>query len=250
MIEVSGSLAGVPILGLALGILILFPGSPGSPGSPSPPEAPAGRRRPAAGQPRGPQAALAALPAAAARALMALMPLVERVLRRCRVPEGDVPDVAQDVLLRLVPWWSQRTPEEQASLVGPLRSYVCVVAQNGARRFRSRTRRVVLLGAEDDVVEDGLCPWDGEAVAPSPEDRWLEQEAALEQAEELHRLSHATTPERWRAIRAYVLEGQTVREIACAERAVPATIYNRIALARRDLRAAVRRRRAAEARAG
>jgi DNA-directed RNA polymerase specialized sigma24 family protein len=181
---------------------------------------------------------------------MALLPLVERILRRSRIPEGDVPDVAQDVLLRLAPWWSRCSPEEQASVVGARRGYVCVAARNGARRFRWRTRRVPLLAAEDTPVEDSLCPWDPGAVAPSPEDRWLEQEAAVEQAEELCRLSRATTPERWRVLRAYVLDGRTVTEIACAEQAGPATIYNRIALARRDLRAAVLRRRAAEARAG
>jgi hypothetical protein len=63
-------------------------------------------------------------------------------------------------------------------------------------------------------------------------------------------LCRATTPERWRVFRAYVVDGMAVTAIARAEQTTPASIYNRLSLARRDLRAAILCGRAARLRLG
>jgi DNA-directed RNA polymerase specialized sigma24 family protein len=182
---------------------------------------------------------------------MALLPLVKEALRHAKVPDTEVADVVQEVLIRLLPWWSQRAPAEGAALDPMGRQYIWVVARNTARQL-FRRRRVGRLGRGGEPREDGGSASPDEATCPSVEEQLLEEEAAAERAREvdLERLRGATTPERWRAFRAYAVDGVPVAVIARAEQTVPATIYTRLALARRDLRAAILRRRAARLHAG
>lgn len=208
--------------------------------SPAPPPSPGGP-----GRRKHPPGSLA-VPAAAARALMTLLPFVKAVLHRERVPVEDAPDVAQDVLVALLPWWSLRTPDELSAVDERCRGYVRAVARNIARSHLGRRRRVEPGGGAEPFDEDGLYLLAEEAAFPSPEELVLAREEAAERAREtdLEMLCRATTPERWRAFRAYAVEGVPVLEIARAERASAGTIYRRIVLARWDLRAAILRGRA------
>lgn len=118
MIEVSRVLSEVPLFGLAVCLISFFPRDPGGEGpappeedppasapvGPDPPEGPSSDPEPC----RGPVSL--AVPAVVARALMALLPFVIRVLRRCGVLEKDAPDVAQEVLVHVLPWWAPAPP--------------------------------------------------------------------------------------------------------------------------------------------
>jgi DNA-directed RNA polymerase specialized sigma24 family protein len=268
MIEVIRLRSAVPILDLGHCVLFHFSGDraakrappeacsaappavlqgsppPGSPPPFDPPDAP---DAPGAPPPaRGRRAASLALSPAAARALVALLPLVKEALRRARVQDEEVADVMQEVLIRLLPWWAQRSALEGVPLSPRSRQYVWVVARNTARQL-FRWRRVGQLGRGGALGENGGCASQDEETCPSVEEQLLEEEAAVELAREVdpELLRGATTPERWRAFRAHAVDGVPVAEIARPEQTVPATIYTRLALARRDLRAAILRRRAA-----
>jgi hypothetical protein len=86
----------------------------------------------------------------------------------------------------------------------------------------------------------------GMPKAPSAEDIALAEEARAELASEvnLDALGAATAPAAWRAFYAWAMLSVQVDVIADSERVPVPTIYNRIRLAREDLQAFVRRRRA------
>lgn len=182
----------------------------------------------------------------AARGLMAFRPFVIGVLRECRVPDKDVPDIAQEVLTQLLPWWTGRGTTEPETPVDSGRTYVYVATvRTACRHRRKEARHGEVLGWEPELGEEGGALEQGAAkCARSPEELWLDLEAATARAEmtDLDWLGNTTEPARWRAFYAHAVIGASVAQIAEAEQVAVPTIYHRISLARQDMRAAILRR--------
>ena len=147
---------------------------------------------------------------------------IERALQRAGVAAEDIPDVEQDVLVFAV----------QAAQDGRLRwedraariRWLYVVA---LRRGIAHVRRVELRARYERTH-------DTERLAPSAEDRYLVRET-------LRIAATSTTPERWRCLRGWA-NGVPLAAIARREGLTPPGVYSRIERARRDIRAAFRRR--------
>jgi DNA-directed RNA polymerase specialized sigma24 family protein len=179
-----------------------------------------------------------------ARALLSMAPLIQAVLCREGVPRADVPDLVQGVVLEILAWRAERGPAPWREA----RAFVALVTQRAAidhHRRRQRRREVFTSGEPGVPAVSGRGAPDL-ASEPSAEDAVLAAESRAELAAELalDALSAATAPPMWRAFYAYYLLNVPVETIADAERVPVPTIYNRLRLAREDLRAAVRRRRA------
>ncbi len=258
MVEVSRLLSEVPIFGLVACLAAVFSSDRAGEGAVPEPEPEPGGAAPeeprppdegaaCAGPPLGPRSLAA--PEVVVRSLFTLVPFVVALVRRGGVPERDVPDITQEVLIGVLPWWACCPAAELAAPGGRLRGYLRVVAVHRAIGYRRRVaRRGEQLGGEpggggcgDPSAEAAL----GEA--PCPESLMLELEAGRERAAEtdLDRLSTATDAASWRAFYEHVVLGVPVRVIAEAEGVSAATIYTRLRVARRDLRAAILRYRAA-----
>ena len=156
-----------------------------------------------------------------ARTIMRERDTITRALQSAGVAPGDVDDVCQDVVLvalaaaqdgRLA--WQHR-----ASLV----RWLHVVASRHALDYQGRAARREL--PEADPVDVRLVP--------SAEDLYLSRET-------LRIAATSTTPERWRVLRAWA-NGVDVATIARRERIAVPTVYNRIRLAREEIRAALAR---------
>ena len=257
MVEVSRLLSEAPIFGLVVCLAAVFsrdrdgegvvpePEPDGAaPVEPGPSEEEGATR--ASVRP-GPQ--LLAAPASAVRALLTLVPFVMSLVRRCGIPERDVPDLTQEVVIALLPWCSCRSAGELAAPAVHLRGYVRVVTLHRAIRHR---RRVAHRG-EQLGWEPGHSGPGGQGAetapgeAPSPEAWMLDLEDSREHTAELDldRLSAATDAASWRAFYGHEVLGVPVRAIAEAEGVSAATIYTRLRVARRDLRASILRYRAA-----
>ncbi len=258
MVEVSRLLSEVPIFGLVACLAAVFSRDRTGEGASREPEPEPGGAAPEEPRPPDEGAAPAgphpgprslAAPDAAVRALFALVPFVVALVRRCGVPERDVPDVTQEVLIGVLPWWACRPAAELAAPGGHLRGYVRVVAVHRAIGYRRRVaRRGEQLGWEPERCGCGdSSPDAAPGEAPCPEDLMLELEAGRERTAEtdLDRLSTATDAASWRAFYGHEVLGVPVRAIAEAERVSAAAIYTRLRVARRDLRAAILRYRAA-----
>ncbi len=190
-----------------------------------------------------------AAPAAAVQALLTLVPFVVSLVRRCGIPERDVPDITQEVVIALLPWCACRPAAELAAPGNHLRGYVRVVTVHRAIWHRRRAaHRGEQLGGEPGFSARGdQGPETAPGEALCPEGRVLELEASRERTAEtdLDRLSAATDAASWRAFYGHVVLGVPVKAIAEAEQVSPAAIYNRLRIARRDLRASILRYRAA-----
>lgn len=116
----------------------------------------------------------------------------------------------------------------------------------GRRRHGGLTTSMDALFAA--LEELGVPGFSNVPSEPSPEEAVLAAEARAELASELSldALGAATAPALWRAFYAYAVLGVPVEVIADSERVPVPTIYNRIRLARRDLRESLRRRRTAK----
>ena len=176
--------------------------------------------------------------------LMRLYAVVLDVLVRCAVSEADAPDVAQAVILYAAPRWARLSipPDELAGR--RRRAYLVKVALSFASNYHAteQKREYALRVAFADVPD----------VVPSPEDLVLDREADAERAADvvLDELRAATKPELWTAFYAHVVEGLPVATIAKLEGVPSRTVYNRLRIARRDLRAAIVRKRAQRRREG
>ena len=155
-----------------------------------------------------------------------------RCLRRFGVPESDVDDCFQSVLLQLHARW------DRLGLlpVHELRSYACCVAigvARGAARARRRVEHTSTPLAEDELPADGT------------------PESVAQRQQELARLDAilATLPDERREVFVlFELEGLTGPEIA-EHLGLPAgTVASRLRRAREDFQAAVARLRAADSR--
>ena len=269
MVEVSRLLSEVPIFGLVACLVAVFSRDPAREGvvpAPEPEPKPKPQPQPdgaAAEEPRPPEEGAApsgpcppgpgprslAAPDAAVQALFTLVPFVVGLVRRCGVPERDVPDVTQDVFTGLLRWCACRPAAELAAPEAHLRGYVRVVTVHRAIGYRRRAaRRGEKLGWEPGRSEHGdQAPDTALGEAPCPEDLMLELEASWERTAEtdLDRLSTATDAASWRAFYGHVVLGVPVKAIAEAEGVSPGAIYNRLRVARRDLRASILRYRSA-----
>ena len=153
--------------------------------------------------------------------IMSERPVIERALQRVGVTDDDAEDVAQDVLVLAVQAaqhgrlrWEDRDT---------LRRWLYVVA------FRfgvAHLQRVQVRARYEGTHEN-------EPVAPSAEDRYLVRET-------LAIAARSTTPERWKTLRAFA-SGIDVADIARREGLTVPGVYNRIRLARADIRAALAR---------
>jgi RNA polymerase sigma factor (sigma-70 family) len=180
----------------------------------------------------------------AACALVAHTPLVRGELRRWGVPERDVPDLVQNVLLDVLTWWTNRWLAPAARVEAELVTYVRVVARRAAMRHgRRRSKRRERLECEMAL----LFALDEPDPAPSPEEAILAAQAkrALWDLLSPESLSQLLGRPLWHIFREYAVLRLPVKWIAEGNGVPVATIYNRVRLARDLLCAALRRRRAA-----
>ncbi len=184
------------------------------------------------------------MPVAEARALASLRPLAQSVVMRVGVPARDAPDVVQNLLISLAWSWRERAgwPLDRCA------DYVAAAARIVARRYLWKAaRRPEDLESIDAVqaLQDRAA--DERSEASTAEDLLVSMAVRAEQAQEtqLEFLQASTAPAFWRVFHGYVVQGVAISAIAQAEGAPAPTIYNRLRLARRDLRAAIRRLRAA-----
>lgn len=158
-----------------------------------------------------------------ARTIMRERDIITRALQSAGVAPGDVDDVCQDVVLAALAAaqdghlaWQHR-----ASLV----RWLHVVAPRHALDYQGRAPRRELPEAEPEDLR----------LVPSAEGRYLLRET-------LALAAKSTTPERWRALRAWC-NGVPVAEIVRREGLTVPGVYSRLERARRDIRSARERRR-------
>ena len=145
---------------------------------------------------------------------------IEKALEWAGVDAADRDDLVQDVVILAVD--AQRGSlawQHRASLV----RWLHVVASRHALDYQGRAARRELPEAH---------PEDARTV-PSAEDLYLMRETTRSAA-------RSTTPERWRALRAWA-NGVHVADIARREGLTVPGVYSRIQAARVDIRAALRR---------
>jgi len=198
---------------------------------PAPPQAPPG-------PPRCPRSVLD-VPASVALALEAYRPLALSVVLRSGVPTRNAPDVVQNLFLSLLPTWAERTswPAKRCA------DYVAACARIVARRYRGRAaRRPESLHACLQVFQEQAA--DEEPL--TAEDLLVAHEREAERAREteLGFLRDSTAPAFWRVFHDHIVSGVPISAIAQSEGAPVPTMYNRLRLARRDMRAAITRLRA------
>lgn len=174
----------------------------------------------------------------AARSLMAQMPRIEHTLRRWKAPESELEDLAQTVVVEVWPWWLKRhTAENDTGRADPV-AYVLAAAKNCVRR---RLRRMRLRGELDAVPEVAQLIED--LAVPSVEEEIIEAELRAERAllVDLDVLSSLLGPAKFRAVYGFYVLHVPVSEIAKSEQAAAPTVYDRLRLARADVRAAIKR---------
>ncbi len=147
---------------------------------------------------------------AIAIALMRYVPDLIRWARRCGVPAGDAPDVAQEVAIRAWRKWetSERAPERRAP-------WLFTFVARAASAFQRRSRKAPL-----DIREPREMERTPDA-SPLPDER-SEERACVASLEELRA---GTTPERWRVFLAYEVEGVAAAAIAKREAVPLGTVY-------------------------
>jgi DNA-directed RNA polymerase specialized sigma24 family protein len=180
----------------------------------------------------------------AARVLDAQRPLVGGELRRGSVPERDVPDLVQTVLLHVMPWWMARWLAPEPHAEGELAAYLRVAARRAARHYcesRNRCPELLESEAEQRFAMDEPDP------APTPEEALQAAQKKRQRADFLNpqSLSKILGRPLWHIFLEYAVLGNPVKWIADRNQVPVPTIYNRIRIARDLLRAEVRRRRAA-----
>ena len=185
-----------------------------------------------------------------ARALEAFRDTAHAVVLRIGVPARDAPDVVQKLLIALLPDWGERVDWPPARAA----NYVAAAARIVARRYLwTDARRRECLAWGDTLKDLQEQAARHEPESPTAEDPLLAREADVELLHDMELLgeaqlpglSTATAPAFWRAFHAYYVLGVPVAIIAAHEGTPVPTVYNRLRLARRDLRAAILRRRRA-----
>jgi DNA-directed RNA polymerase specialized sigma24 family protein len=179
---------------------------------------------------------------------MGMRPVVERVLRRWKVPKADVQEVTQDVMVTVLDWWAARGDDPTAADMLEAEAYLAVVARHAAHRhFRQQAPS---LERRSPTTPGSSCSTAARGPAcrrpPPPRTSRSRKKRARSspRRSNLDALGAATLPAAWRAFYAWSLLNVSVDVIAESERVPVPTIYNRLRIAREDLRAFVRRSRA------
>ncbi len=184
------------------------------------------------------------VPASVALALESHRPLAMAIVQRAGVPPRDAPDVVQNLLVSLLPTWAEHAewPARQCA------EYIAGAARIVARRYRGRAARRpeslhACLPAFHEQPPSSEPPRTAEELLVA-----LDEQAEYARETERTFLKYSTAPAFWRVFHDHVILGLPIAGIAECEHAPIGTLYNRLRLARRDLRAAITRLRAARAR--
>lgn len=156
---------------------------------------------------------------------------IRRTLASLGVGARDLNDVRQEVLRGVASGLPTFDPSLAAEPEGALKGWLFGICERQAANYRRRKRRraEVLLEPQEfvNVV----------SAAPNPEAALL----ACEQKCRLNQALETMAPERAAVIIAYELEGIPMVDVAIKQGVPVNTAWNRLRLARRDIRAAFRR---------
>jgi DNA-directed RNA polymerase specialized sigma24 family protein len=161
-----------------------------------------------------------------------------------RVHRDDRQDVAQEVLITALRYWSSLVAYPGMSEALGRRRWLFRVTVHRANASRGhRAQRMARLA--DDMAEPAIEHRIA-SEAPTAEELLVRRAEQAEAAAEvdLEKLRAATSPERWSAFYAAEVEGLQLKAIAAAHGIPLSSAATRIRLARDDLRAAIRRARA------
>lgn len=181
-----------------------------------------------------PPASVPQVDRASALAIMRHYPAILRWVRRFGVPTRDAPDVAQAVVLAALPRWPTLPMLPGVSEATARSRWLFGVAAYHASDYRRAPVR------REEPTDPAKMP--DSTTHETPETAIVAREDAAEMG--LETLRTSTTPERWTVFCAHDVEGLKMSAIAAIEGAPAATLYNRLRLARRDLRAGISRHRA------
>lgn len=154
------------------------------------------------------------------------------VLYRMRVGVADLEDVLQQVLFGVARGFPSFEPRCAETPEGALSAWLRAICKRQAASFRREKRRRNELVRETTEL-DGM-----DSGSPTPEERFhaCERDVCLRAAlDEL-------LPDRRAVIVAYELEGAAMADVAIACGISVNTAWNRLRLARQDMRAALERR--------
>lgn len=160
-----------------------------------------------------------------------------RTLRQLGVGAVDIDDVTQEVLRGIVRGLPTFDPALACNPASAMRGWLFGICERQAASLRRRQRRVVEILDRDDDVSPSFGRGAPAIDAPSPEESMVEGE----RRELLFELLATLEPGRRAVIVAYELEGVEMKDIAAGMSIPLNTAWNRLRLAREDLRAAWRR---------
>jgi RNA polymerase sigma-70 factor (ECF subfamily) len=165
---------------------------------------------------------------------------IHRTLAQLGVCARDLPDVAQEVFRGIARGLPTFDPALAANPASAVRGWLFGICERqAASHRRSENRRNEILTAQEDLAL-------ARSAAPSAEEELLEAERTVV----LDRLLEMIEAQHRAVIVAHELEGMAMAEIAAGLSIPVATAYNRLRLARRELRAAYVRWAAARKRGG
>ncbi|MEZ4308710.1 MAG: sigma factor-like helix-turn-helix DNA-binding protein [Polyangiaceae bacterium] len=192
---------------------------------------------PAPGNDSDPEPEPSAAQQDASRSLVALVPKIEQHLALYGVRKSEREEFVQTVLVKIWPWW-----QKNHSICGPEGvAYVLGTAKNV---LRGHTRHEKARGGQHACLERAALTEPLSARSAEDEVIAAEIEAERVAAVGLDALGALLPPERFRAVYAFYFLCLTAAEIARCEGAPVPTVYNRLRLAREDIRAAILRERA------
>jgi len=158
---------------------------------------------------------------------------VRHKLRQRGVPEDQIPDVFQEVLIVVAERLPTFEPEPGLPVDYAMKSWLSTIAARKARACLAVLRR---RGAEMPVAHDQLEALGGAGNAVDASFAHSEQWTLL------HAFVNDLEPRRRAVFIAYCFEDQDMPEVAAALGISTNTAWNRLRLARADLHAAARRR--------
>lgn len=139
-------------------------------------------------------------------------PMLRMFVRRASVPEQEVADVVQDILIRLI----RTLPQfEYAPERGRFRSWLATVCRTTIvdwRRSHFRRRSVRLCVEPAMPTDDGEWSWEFE-----------HRRQVLQHA--LATVRRQVSPSAWTCFERYVLAGQPAEAVAAALQVTPAAVY-------------------------
>lgn len=156
---------------------------------------------------------------------------IRTTLRQLGIPADDVEDVQQEVLLGVHRGLARFDPKLASIRGNELRGWLFGICRRQAASHR-RTHAVRQESADESAVVEGFS--DGN---PHPE----EHLASAQGAASLMRLIHKLPRERQAVFVACEIEGVPIAEVAVLLAIPENTAWNRLRLARSDLRRALRR---------